>query len=63
MVKTNGLVQGFASSHPFVSVVDVFTPMLKDGKPRPELFGPDNLHMNPDGYKLWTSIIKPLLAD
>jgi lysophospholipase L1-like esterase len=63
MVKTNGLVQGYASSHPFATVVDVFTPMLKDGKPRPELFGPDNLHMNADGYKLWTSIIKPLLAD
>jgi lysophospholipase L1-like esterase len=63
MVKTNGLIRDFAADHPYVSVVDVFTPMLKDGKPRPELFVSDNLHMNADGYKLWTSLIKPLLAD
>ena len=63
MVKANGLVNDFAGTHPYVSIVDVFTPMLSDGKPRPELFGPDRLHMNPDGYKLWTSLIKPLLAE
>jgi lysophospholipase L1-like esterase len=34
--------------------VDVFTPMLgADGRPRPELFGPDGLHMTPAGYALW----------
>jgi lysophospholipase L1-like esterase len=63
MVQTNGLVKEFAATHPYVSLVDVFTPMLKDGKPRPELFVADNLHMNPDGYKIWTALIRPLLAD
>ncbi len=63
MVQTNGLVKEFAASHPYVSLVDVFTPMLKDGKPRPELFVADKLHMNAEGYKLWTGLIKPLLAD
>lgn len=61
--ETNGLVKDFAASHPYVSLVDVFTSMLKDGMPRPELFVSDNLHMNPDGYKIWTGLIKPLLAD
>ena len=45
--------------------IDVFTPMLDaDGRPRTELFGPDRLHMNRDGYKLWSSIIalKPTKA-
>jgi hypothetical protein len=63
MVQTNGLVKDFAATHPYVALVDVFTPMLKDGKPRPELFVSDNLHMNSDGYKIWTGLIKPLLAD
>ncbi len=64
MVKANGLVKEYAAAHPEVTVVDVYTPMLgTDGQPRGELFEPDHLHMVPEGYKLWTSIIKPLLAD
>ena len=63
IIKTNSLIKDFAAGHPYVALVDVFTPMLKDGKPRPELFVSDNLHMNPDGYKIWIGLIKPLLAD
>src|SRR4051812_11887876 len=34
--------------------IDVWNPMLgADGKPRPELFREDNLHMNATGYALW----------
>ena len=29
-----------------------------DGKPRPELFVEDQLHLNSDGYKIWSAIIK-----
>lgn len=29
-----------------------------DGKPRPELFAEDQLHLNPAGYLLWTAAIK-----
>jgi lysophospholipase L1-like esterase len=31
------------------------------GKPRPELFRKDGLHMNAQGYAVWTEIIKPVL--
>ena len=42
--------------------IDVYSAMLgADGKPRPELFLPDGLHMNAAGYRLWTSIIEPRL--
>jgi lysophospholipase L1-like esterase len=62
--KTNALVKDYAGAHPQVTIVDVATPMLgADGQPRGELFGPDHLHMAPAGYVLWTSLIKPLLAD
>jgi lysophospholipase L1-like esterase len=33
-----------------------------DGLPRPEIFGPDKLHMNAEGYKLWTEIVTPYLG-
>src|SRR5438477_5821026 len=42
--------------------IDVFKPMLgRDGKPRPELFVEDRLHMNAAGYALWPERIKPRL--
>jgi lysophospholipase L1-like esterase len=42
--------------------IDTYSPMLNpDGQPRAELFQKDNLHMNAEGYKLWTSLIKPYL--
>ena len=33
-----------------------------DGKPKPELFVQDGLHMTPAGYDIWTAALKPLLA-
>ncbi len=45
-----------------LNYVDIFKPMLgNDGKPRPELFLKDGLHLNKEGYKLWASIVRPLL--
>jgi len=38
--------------------VDVFNPMLDgDGKPRPELFAFDGLHLSAKGYAQWRAII------
>jgi lysophospholipase L1-like esterase len=37
---------------------DIWDPMLgEDGKPRPELFLEDGLHMTPKGYEIWTRIV------
>lgn len=42
--------------------VDVATPMLDGaGKPRPELFLSDQLHLTAPGYTLWQSILQPHL--
>ncbi|MDB5171967.1 MAG: hypothetical protein JWN51_740 [Phycisphaerales bacterium] len=60
--ESNRLVEAYAKEGKDLYYVDVFTPMLDaDGKPRPELFGPDMLHMNRKGYELWTKLIAPLL--
>jgi len=38
--------------------VDVWQPMLgEDGKPRKELFLKDGLHLNHEGYQLWTGLV------
>jgi lysophospholipase L1-like esterase len=62
--EANSLVRDFIATDKLLSYVDVATPMLgPDGQPRPELFGPDGLHMNRSGYELWTSILSPHLKE
>lgn len=60
--RANTLVRRYARTDKRVAYADVFTPMLgPDGKPRPELFREDGLHMTPAGYQLWTSVVRPYL--
>jgi lysophospholipase L1-like esterase len=62
MREANGLIKDYASRDKRLAYIDVFTPMLgADGRPRPELFGPDMLHMNREGYRLWKSKVTPYL--
>jgi lysophospholipase L1-like esterase len=43
--------------------IDTFPAMFDSGgKPRPELYVGDRLHMNAKGYAIWTSIIAPYLG-
>lgn len=52
--EANRLVQAEVARDPRQAYVDVFTPMLgANGRPRPELFADDSLHMTPAGYALW----------
>lgn len=42
--------------------IDVWSSMLgTDGKPMPDIFIQDNLHMNAKGYAIWQKIIAPYL--
>jgi lysophospholipase L1-like esterase len=60
--KANGMIKDYAARDRRLAYIDVFTPMLgADGGPRPELFGPDMLHMNREGYRLWVSVVAPYL--
>lgn len=53
----NALIKDFCDKN-HLTYIDIIPPMLDaDGKPRPELFRNDRLHMNLEGYKIWTSII------
>jgi lysophospholipase L1-like esterase len=58
----NAKIEAFIEGKPHLKFINVFPRMLgSDGQPIPEIFGPDKLHMSPEGYKLWTNIILPLL--
>ncbi|HKG94555.1 MAG TPA: GDSL-type esterase/lipase family protein, partial [Gemmatimonadaceae bacterium] len=58
----NRLVRDEVARDTLQSYVDVFTPMLgAGGRPRPELFVADSLHMTPAGYALWRERLAPVL--
>jgi lysophospholipase L1-like esterase len=62
VVATNKLLHNFCEQSKDLYYVDVFTPMLgANGKPNPELFRDDKLHMKPKGYEIWTSLLQPIL--
>lgn len=60
-IDANRLISQFIKTQKNAVFVDVFTPMMKDGKSRPELFVGDLLHMKPEGYAIWEKKVKPVL--
>lgn len=56
----NALVKDFADADPLVDYVDVVPALIgPDGKPREDLLVADKLHLNEQGYKKWTEVIRP----
>ena len=42
---------------------DIYSPMLKKGQVREDLFVEDRLHMNSVGYAIWAEVIRPLVME
>jgi len=60
--QLNEMVKNYLSSLKKGQYADIFTPMLEGtGKPKPEHFLSDSLHMTPAGYAVWTRVLKPYL--
>jgi lysophospholipase L1-like esterase len=60
--KANELIEAFCKKNDYLTYVDVVKPMLgDDGKPKPELFVKDGLHLTEKGYEVWAGLLKPLL--
>ncbi|MFH2051477.1 MAG: SGNH/GDSL hydrolase family protein [bacterium] len=63
MEKANALMAAQCAADSLLQFIDVATPMLgPDGKPRPELFLEDGLHMNAAGYAVWTGVVREALG-
>ncbi len=61
--RANALVREAIAGVRGVDYLDVYTPMLgSDGQPREGLFVADRLHMNGEGYAIWTEVVGRWLA-
>lgn len=61
--QANTLIENYCRKQDRLTYVDVVHPMLgKEGRPRPELFARDGLHLNEAGYQLWTKLLRPHLT-
>lgn len=59
--KANHLIKEYCDANgiPWIDTASgMFGP---DGNPRKEIFGPDDLHMNREGYYIWRDAILPVL--
>ena len=58
VAETNALVADYSRHTPNLDYIDIYSKMLDEqGRPRAELFQPDALHLNAQGYALWRTVI------
>ncbi len=62
MQNANQKIAAQCAKNCWLDYADVWQPMLgTDGKPRPELFKSDGLHLNHEGYLVWKKAVQPFL--
>ena len=60
----NALLKARCARDPHLAFVDLATTLLDDqGQPQPKYFQPDMLHLNPDGYAVWSAKLLPVLVE
>jgi lysophospholipase L1-like esterase len=58
--KFNQQLRDYCEAMEKVEFVDTWQALTTaDGNPRPELYIQDQLHLNQEGYKIWTELFKP----
>ena len=61
--ELNRLVEEFTKTDKRLQFINVYPHMLgPDGKPKPDIFLKDNLHMNEKGYAIWKEVVGPFLT-
>jgi lysophospholipase L1-like esterase len=62
MQRANGLIEALCEADSRLRYVDV-VPAMQDaaGEPRGELFRRDGIHLNANGYAVWTEVIRPVV--
>ena len=62
--EANALLREECAKRPNRRFVDVTSAMLgADGKPLPDIWKPDQLHMNEKGYAIWVPILRKALDE
>jgi lysophospholipase L1-like esterase len=56
--EANHMIKTEVDRRPSTFYLDIHDPMLgPDGRPRPELYVDDGLHLSAEGYRLWKSLL------
>ena len=59
----NNLINSLASEDAFLEYINVWDSMLdKNGERMPQLYLDDGLHLNDEGYELWTKLVRDSLS-
>ena len=62
MNKANQIIKKFSNQSEKLGFIDISSSMLNAaGKPREDILIWDGIHLNEEGYRIWTSIVKPVL--
>jgi len=62
MIEASRLVEEYTKTDKRLQFINVYPHMLgADGKPKPDIFVADQLHMNPKGYVIWKEVVGPYL--
>jgi len=62
VLEANNRIKEYVATQKNMRFIDIYGLMLTpEGKPKPELFLEDRLHMNALGYAIWIKEIKPYL--
>ena len=62
MKQANDLIAAECTKDKLLTYIDVATPMIgADGKPLPDIFREDKLHMTRKGYEIWRDTVRPVL--
>jgi lysophospholipase L1-like esterase len=60
--EANHRIRTYCGTHPGLTYLDIEPLMLAaDGRPRPDLFMSDGIHLSPAGYRIWSDALRPLL--
>ena len=60
--EANELIKAYADIRGDLTFIDVTEGMMEDGQPK-DIFIFDKLHMNLDGYKIWSDILRPVITN
>lgn len=61
--EANRLIEEYTRTEPRLAYLDSYGAFLgADGQPQKPLLAADNLHLSPEGYKVWTSVLKPRIV-
>ena len=62
VTEVNALIKSYLKTQKKAKYIDI-TKVMNDanGKLRTDIFLDDMLHMKPEGYKLWSQVMKPHL--